>query len=78
MVTYIKLFYNLGKENRCLFSETVLYRLMDEPKADKVTTAFRLLKTTQSRLKKAIAKTGLTQSSYVEKALLAEFKKDGV
>jgi predicted DNA-binding protein len=47
-------------------------------KADKDTYSFRLLRTTRARLDEAIVKTGLTQSSYVEKALLAEFKKDGV
>jgi hypothetical protein len=53
-------------------------RAMAKPKAEKITTAFRLLKKTRSLLEKAVAKTGLTQSSYVEKALLAEFKKDDI
>jgi hypothetical protein len=47
-------------------------------KADKDTVAVRLLKTTRARLVEATAKSGLTNSSYIEIALLEKFEKDGI
>lgn len=51
---------------------------MEKTKADKYTAAFRLLRTTRTRLLKAITLTGLNMSSYVEMALIDKFKRDGI
>jgi hypothetical protein len=47
-------------------------------KPQKDTVGLRLLKHTRAKLREAAASIGLTQSSYVELALIDRFKRDGM
>jgi len=51
---------------------------MSEAKLNKNPKMFRLRPETSELLVKAAAKAGLSQSVYVEQAILARFKKEGI
>ena len=54
-----------------------MQRMVKKTKPQKDTVAFRLLKLTRAKLQEAAASIGLSQSSYVELALIDRLKRDG-
>jgi hypothetical protein len=50
----------------------------EKPKRVKITKVFRFMPDTDRRLKAAVNKTGLSETAYVELALKAQLRKDGI